>query len=277
MYHTVILYRQTTVVQYCTPNIEKISISDQNQVDHYSLLCSKALWWCRCRNIYRCPACAWKQIRITDTISQTKFSVMNKFRSFQIVGISKLSQQGRSSSSIPAAGYISSDEVFQRTQGVIRTISSTPESPHSDAHFVADLGLDSLQRKSLNEKLHIEFCVPRGKSHENFLSVKEVVDFFSTHPKARWSMTLTVLVSHPLARFAYGRRSYRHRSLAFPGLWFPVGEWFRSFSHVLTLQKYRLDVAAILMVLRFGNSETFDSFSKINMREFLSYFGTSRS
>ena len=119
------------------------------------------------------------------SIVHTRVSVMNKIRSIPIARLSKLSQQGRSSSSIPTAGYISSDEVFQRTQEVIRTISSAPESPLSDAHFVADLRFDSLQRKSLNEKFHIEFCVPRGKSHENFMSVNEVVDYFSTHPKAR--------------------------------------------------------------------------------------------
>ena len=110
---------------------------------------------------------------------------MTQFGRYQVARFSKLYLQLRASSTIPAAGYISSDEVLQRTLAVIHTVQSAPVSFQDNAHFVADLGFDSLVRKSLNEKFLIEFCVPRGKSHENFMSVNEVVDYFSTHPKAR--------------------------------------------------------------------------------------------
>lgn len=97
----------------------------------------------------------------------------------------KVGSQFRTLSSMPAAGYLPKAEVAQRILDVVKSYPSAPATLSENDHFVADLGFDSILRKSLNEKLLVEFCVSHVKESPRFLSIPDAVSYFSTHPKAR--------------------------------------------------------------------------------------------
>jgi hypothetical protein len=97
----------------------------------------------------------------------------------------KIGAQSRSLSSMPTAGYLPKTEVAQRILEIVKSYPSAPATVSENDHFVADLGFDSILRKSLNEKLMVEFCVSHVKESPRFLSIPDAVSYFSAHPKAR--------------------------------------------------------------------------------------------
>ena len=72
--------------------------------------------------------------------------------------------------------------------GVVSTFRSAPStsSISEDAYFTTDLGFDTMMRKDLIGKLESEFTVsfPEGEA-SSYPSVRSVVDYFSSHPKAK--------------------------------------------------------------------------------------------
>lgn len=98
---------------------------------------------------------------------------------------SKMMVSSKKFSTVPSAAFLPSNEVRQRVLQVVSTIRSTPASLSESDHFVADLGFDSIVRKSLNAKLMEEFCITPSKGDAAFLSVPDAISFFSQHPKAR--------------------------------------------------------------------------------------------
>ena len=88
-------------------------------------------------------------------------------------------------STVPSAAFLPVSEVTVRVLNVVRSIRSTPQSLSENDHFVSDLGLDSLVRKTLNMKLNEEFCITPAKGAATHLSVQDAISFFSQHPKAR--------------------------------------------------------------------------------------------
>lgn len=91
-------------------------------------------------------------------------------------------------STMPAAGFLSKPEVLCRVLGVVSTFRSAPptSSISENAYFTTDLGFDTMMREELVEKLESEFTVPfpAGKA-ASYPSVSSVVDYFSSHPKAK--------------------------------------------------------------------------------------------
>ena len=88
-------------------------------------------------------------------------------------------------STVPSAAFLPVHEVKVRVLNVVRSLRSTPLSLTESDHFVADLGFDSLVRKTLNLKLNEEFCITPAKGAATHLSVPEAIKYFSEHPKAR--------------------------------------------------------------------------------------------
>ena len=84
--------------------------------------------------------------------------------------------------------FLSRDTVTERVIDVVQCFKlSRPGTVDINTKFVADLGMDSLLRRDLNHELAREFCVPplAQEVADSFVSVKSVVDFFASHPKAR--------------------------------------------------------------------------------------------
>ncbi len=84
--------------------------------------------------------------------------------------------------------YLNRKVVKQRVVDVVRSLNQVPEeSIKSNSYFVADFGFDSLARKELYGLFAKEFCVPHvpKEVEENFISIRDVINFYSTHPKAR--------------------------------------------------------------------------------------------
>jgi acyl carrier protein len=90
-----------------------------------------------------------------------------------------------STSSVPAGCYLPREQVTARVTEVVKATRKY-DSIKPNAHFVADLKLDSLLRKALIADLGKEFCVSiPADSSEKILSVDAAVNYFATHPKAR--------------------------------------------------------------------------------------------
>jgi acyl carrier protein len=101
-------------------------------------------------------------------------------RTRQIV-VSKMS----TSAAIPSSSYLQKEVVTARVCSAIKDMYALPAVGDKD-HFVATLGLDSLQRKAVLERLSSEFCVSIPTSQaETILSIDSAVKFFGEHPKAR--------------------------------------------------------------------------------------------
>jgi len=90
-----------------------------------------------------------------------------------------------STSAIPSSSYIDKAVVSARVRSAIKDMYALPAVGEKD-HFVPTLGLDSLQRKAVLERLSSEFCVAIPTSQaEKILSIDSAVKFFGEHPKAR--------------------------------------------------------------------------------------------
>lgn len=82
--------------------------------------------------------------------------------------------------------YLNSSDVATRVVNVVKSSKFSPHEVKLTDNFVENYGFDSLLRKDLNEKLSREFCVVvPSEAADKFVTVQAVVDFFSTHPKAR--------------------------------------------------------------------------------------------
>jgi acyl carrier protein len=91
-----------------------------------------------------------------------------------------------SSSAVPAACYLPSEEVTGRVINVVRSFKSAPPVISPECSFGPDLEFDSMMMKELVERLGEEFCVDIPASNGNNINgVKEAVAYFSAHPKAR--------------------------------------------------------------------------------------------
>eukprot|EP01041_Mallomonas_annulata_P005297 gene5297-10591_t len=84
----------------------------------------------------------------------------------------------------PSATYLSAAEVKTRVLDILQSFPSSPKVIGDNAHFVADLGFDSLLRRDVTSKLESEFCVSLSKG-ANIVDVQSAIQYFSTHPKAR--------------------------------------------------------------------------------------------
>jgi len=84
------------------------------------------------------------------------------------------------------AGNLPKPDVLCRVVSVISSLRCVPTTIPTNAFFAADLGLDSMLRSQLAEKFEEEFRVslPAGQI-DNYPSIESVVDYYSSHPKAR--------------------------------------------------------------------------------------------
>lgn len=83
--------------------------------------------------------------------------------------------------------FLNKQAVEERVIAVIKSMPSSPRVVDPAAQFVSDLRFDSLHRKDLFEKLSKEFCVSIPKEKEEaIVSVPTAVQYFASHPKARW-------------------------------------------------------------------------------------------
>ena len=95
------------------------------------------------------------------------------------------SKLSTSAHNVPSSSFLPTSEVSARVRTTIKDMYALPAVGEND-HFVATLGLDSLQRKSVLEMLSSEFCVaiPAAQA-DTILSIDSAVKFFGEHPKAR--------------------------------------------------------------------------------------------
>lgn len=84
--------------------------------------------------------------------------------------------------------FLDRQKVEQRVIAVVNSMPSAPPTVGPKSLFAADLKFDSLHHRDLVEKFSEEFCVkiPEKVAHA-LISVDSAVDYFSTHPKARWA------------------------------------------------------------------------------------------
>ena len=91
-----------------------------------------------------------------------------------------------SAGDIPTACFLPQDEVQARVINVIASIKSAPSNISNTCYFGPDLGFDSLIIKDLLNRLGEEFCVSiPAATGDKIIGVKDAIQFFSTHPKAR--------------------------------------------------------------------------------------------
>ena len=89
-------------------------------------------------------------------------------------------------STLPARCFLPKNVVESRVIDVIKSLRLKPENVPGNAHFVATLQFDTLQRKELLFKLGDEFCVEIPASKLGTINcVPSAVEYFSTHSKAR--------------------------------------------------------------------------------------------
>ena len=91
----------------------------------------------------------------------------------------------RCMSNFPAAALLPASEVAARVSCVFASMRSSTAGPAADAHLVADLGFDSMERKEVIAKLSAEFCLAIGEEEDNMLVVNDFIKYFASHPKAR--------------------------------------------------------------------------------------------
>jgi acyl carrier protein len=83
-------------------------------------------------------------------------------------------------------GFLNADDVTTRVVDVVKSVKFAPEKVDLSAALGTDLKFDSFLRKDLYAKLEKEFCVKiPSKITEDLVTVRAIVDYFSTHPKAR--------------------------------------------------------------------------------------------
>ncbi len=101
-------------------------------------------------------------------------------------GLRTFSDKAAASSNIYAGAFLDAEVVHNRVIDAIKTIKYAPEKIDMNSRFVADMGFDSILRKNLITVLEDEFAVkvPAAQS-DDFVTVRNVVDYFSSHPKAR--------------------------------------------------------------------------------------------
>jgi acyl carrier protein len=86
----------------------------------------------------------------------------------------------------PQQCYLPRSIVLRRVGDVISSLRESPIVDSEEKYLVADFKLDSLRRKELLSKLEEEFCVKINlDNQEKMLSVKDIVTYFSSHPKSR--------------------------------------------------------------------------------------------
>lgn len=82
--------------------------------------------------------------------------------------------------------FLNSDSVADRVVNVVKTVKFTPRDIDLAHSFTADYKFDSLLKKDLLAKLEEEFCLKiPSEVAKDLVTVRAVVDYFSTHPKAR--------------------------------------------------------------------------------------------
>lgn len=87
--------------------------------------------------------------------------------------------------SFPGA-FLNPDSVAERVVNVVKSVKFAPKNVELAHSFTADYKFDSQLRQSLVAKLEEEFCVKiPSKASQDLVTVRSVVDYFSTHPKAR--------------------------------------------------------------------------------------------
>lgn len=107
-------------------------------------------------------------------------------RGFQLGVKSAAKQFSTNSANVYPGAFLNADEVRERVFTTVKTVKFAPENLEDDHVLGRDLKFDSELRKSLQEKLEAEFCVKMPKEvTDNIASVRSIVDYFSTHPKAR--------------------------------------------------------------------------------------------
>ena len=90
-----------------------------------------------------------------------------------------------STNTFPGA-FLNPDSVSERVVNVVKSMKFTPKNVELSHSFTADYKFDSLLRQTLVNKLEEEFCVKiPSKAAQDLVTVRSVVDYFSTHPKAR--------------------------------------------------------------------------------------------
>jgi acyl carrier protein len=103
--------------------------------------------------------------------------------SYTKICLKKLSS---SRAEIFAGSFLNAGDVAARVVNVVKSSKFSPHEVKLSDNFVENYGFDSLLRKDLNDKLSREFCVSVPENvADRFVTVQSVVDFFSTHPKAR--------------------------------------------------------------------------------------------
>lgn len=103
--------------------------------------------------------------------------------SYVKVGLKEFSS---SKTEIFPGSFLNGGDIAARVVNVVKSSKFSPHEVKLSDNFVENFGFDSLLRKDLNEKLSKEFCVtvPENAA-DRFVTVQAVVDYFSTHPKAR--------------------------------------------------------------------------------------------
>jgi len=103
-----------------------------------------------------------------------------------LVTSTRLCVRGLATAAAPGS-YLPKAVVQERVINVVKSIRSVPRDFADTEASFGDLGFDSLVRKELWLKLEDEFCVPVASkdAESTFSTVSSVVQFFSSHPKAR--------------------------------------------------------------------------------------------
>lgn len=86
-----------------------------------------------------------------------------------------------------ANAFLDRAEVADRVLKVVKSFEKVdPKAVSDKAHFVEDLGLDSLDTVEVVMAFEEEFCVevPDAEA-EKILTVEDAINFFSSHPQAK--------------------------------------------------------------------------------------------
>lgn len=95
-------------------------------------------------------------------------------------------QFSTNSANVFPGAFLNADEVRERVFTTVKTVKFAPENLEEEHVLGRDLKFDSELRKSLQEKLEAEFCVKMpNEVTDNIASIRSIVDYFSTHAKAR--------------------------------------------------------------------------------------------
>ena len=82
--------------------------------------------------------------------------------------------------------FLPVEQVQSRVFDVVKTVKFAPKNVTLSTQLTIENKFDSLLRQDLNQKLAAEFDVEvPAEATEKFTTVKNIVDFFATNPKAR--------------------------------------------------------------------------------------------